>query len=118
MNEKREVISPKSITSAPPEVVSTESEVVNPKSDPLTGQPASYSEQIGLIGKLVGGGAEKNGNIAVIVIVIFGLLIGIVLLTGKNPDTGDFSENTMNVALGLLSVVTTAFGFMMGDKKN
>lgn len=101
-----------SIGTAPVEM--PPSEIVPKGENPLTGKPdPNLDRHLGLIGKLVGGGPEKAGNIASI--VIFGALIGIVAACfGLAGATGEASEIFKLVIGGCFSLITGALGYLFG----
>jgi len=86
--------------------------------DPLTGQ-TGFREELGWVGKFIGGKSEKAGNVAFIVIVVCFVLLMIVT-AGWVVHSGTEEYKAGAAFAPLMSVISGALGFMFGkgsDKK-
>ncbi|MEM7547692.1 MAG: hypothetical protein AAF367_19370 [Pseudomonadota bacterium] len=83
--------------------------------DPLTKDPI-LDQKMGVVGKAIGHGEEKKGNIAAIVIFLFSIiLVGVIiayLYTG-NGENKSFLENLITPLFGIF---TGAIGYITGRK--
>jgi hypothetical protein len=93
---------------------------IAPKGEnPLTGQPdPNLTNHLGFIGKFVGGGPEKAGNIAGLVIIASFIVLLIALFAPAlitNPAIVSVSDK---VATGAISLITGALGYLFGASKS
>lgn len=89
----------------------------DPNTNPLTGKDERFGQELGLIGKFVGGGREKAGNIALIVVVaslliIVGLIIGISFTTNADARTA-----LDRMVSGFVALLTGSLGYLFGSGK-
>ena len=85
--------------------------------DPLTGQDGKLNQHLGTIGKYIGGGPEKAGNIASIVIVcsFFVLVLGIA--GSYWADGSKLAPVLDKLVTGCVSLITGAMGYLFGASK-
>lgn len=100
------------IGSAPPDPKTPAGRV--PGSDPLTAPNGKLSMHLGWVGKFIGGGPEKAGNIAFAVVgfSLLILLIGAGALAYSQDTTvaGAFDK----LVTGCISLITGALGYIFG----
>ncbi len=94
------------------------SEPIPKNQDPLTCRDGKLDQQLGSVGKFVGGGPEKAGNIALIVIVS-----SFVLLVLSGSAAAYFGTSTIGavfdkLATGCISLITGSLGFIFGKSTN
>lgn len=105
------------ITTAPIEHVPTEQPKRN--IDPLTGRPdPNLPHHLGWVGKFVGGGPEKAGNIAFFVIgasVLMMIVAAIAPIFTANQAMAAVMDKMIT---GGISLITGALGYLFGAAKN
>lgn len=105
-------VSVDAIASAPKENV-TENNGIS-ATDPYTNRDQKLDQHLGTIGRLIGGGPEKAGNIAGLVIAVS--LIMIVLGSIATAMAGSEKIATVfdRVVTGAISLITGALGYIFG----
>ena len=87
-------------------------------SDPFTpNHQKHYAQQLGWIGKVIGGKKEKAGNIAFVAIFLCVLLIGALLWLMSSAEDGKASA-LGNIAAAIIAVMSGALGFVFGRGGN
>ena len=93
-------------------------EAAAPNTNPLTGKDEKLGQHLGVVGRFVGGGPEKAGNIASIVIFAsLALLIGGLIVSGTLPDGSKLAPVIDKLIAGAISLITGALGFLFGASR-
>jgi hypothetical protein len=83
--------------------------------DPFTGLDRRFDQELGRVGRFIGGGKEKAGNIAYITVasaIVILLLSAIVAGLIEKPA----SVETLNkVVTGCITLITGALGYIFGS---
>lgn len=112
-NASSEGVSVGAIATAPPEKPPVDAKPIN--QNPLTGQPdPNLPHHLGWFGKFVGGGPEKAGNIAAMVIVLAIILIVAAVVALAFVDTVAAAEVMKLVIGSAFGLITGALGFIFG----
>jgi hypothetical protein len=89
-------------------------EPAHPSENPLTGKDEKLGQHLGRIGAFVGGGPEKAGNIAYIVIVaafvVLVLSVAAMFLVESEKLAGVLDK----MVTGSLSLISAALGYLFG----
>ena len=90
-------------------------EVLRPDVDPLTGLDRKLNQHLGRVGQYIGGGPEKAGNIAYIVIVA--AFVALLLATGASyfADDAKLAPVLDKLVTGCISLITGALGYLFGS---
>jgi hypothetical protein len=97
------------IKNAPPIEQVTEHETQDKLSDPMTGRKDPKLDQhLGCVGRFIGGGTEKAGNIAFLTIILFICLLILAFLM-KLSDT---------IIASIIGIIGTALGYVFGSNSN
>lgn len=103
-----------SITNAPV-TAPAESPPIPRNVDPMTGQRDGRLDQhLGRVGQYIGGGPEKAGNVAYIVIIAALLLLIVGASVSAYAATEKLSAVYDRVVTGAFSLITGALGFLFG----
>ncbi len=87
--------------------------------NPLTGQPdPNLTNHLGAIGKFLGGGPEKAGNIAGLVIIASFLSLLVALFAPAFISNTTISGVSDKVATGAITLISGALGYLFGAAKN
>jgi hypothetical protein len=109
-----ETVSLDSITNAPVAPPSN-GEPLPKNIDPFTGMRDERLDQhLGRVGKYIGGGPEKAGNIAYVVIIVALVLLIIGACVSAYAETEKLSAVYDRVVTGAFSLITGALGFLFG----
>ncbi len=76
----------------------------------IEAQHTTRKMELGLVGKLFGGGLEKSGNIAGIILLCSFLAVMTLLVLSAIYPEAKFSEATA----GFFGIITTTVGYMFG----
>lgn len=111
------------IASAPIEAAPAEPS--QPSQDPLTGRPdAKLDQHLGRVGKFVGGGPEKAGNIAYVVIVasIFLIIVASLAAAFTSQEVATAAPGLIplfdKIVAASVSLITGALGYIFGAAKD
>jgi hypothetical protein len=87
--------------------------------NPLTGQPdPNLTNHLGAIGKFLGGGPEKAGNIAGLVIIASFLTLLVALFAPAFINNTTIAGVSDKVATGAITLISGALGYLFGAAKN
>ena len=87
--------------------------------NPLTGQPdPNLPHHLGWLGKFAGGGPEKAGNIALVVVCISLLLLIVSSVATIFVSEKEFIPVLDKIITGTISLITGALGYLFGSSKN
>ena len=103
------------IGTAPVELPKAEPKAVG---DPLTGIDPKLGQHLGKIGAFVGGGPEKAGNIAFIVIVAAVLVLIIASVAAAITTVPAFAPVLDKLTAGCITLITGALGYLFGASKD
>lgn len=81
--------------------------------DPLTRDPV-LDQHLGKVGQFIGGGPEKAGNIAYVVVLAALLMLIISACAVAYVDTKELESVFSALITGCLSLITGALGFIFG----
>jgi hypothetical protein len=112
MSERGGRVSVEDIASTPRETPPAEPKT--PGQDPLTGRDGKLDQHLGRVGKYIGGGPEKAGNIAYIVIVASLVLLIVGAACGAYSQSDKLAAIYDRVVTGAISLITGALGFLFG----
>ena len=105
-----------SIASAP--IERPQAETIDPRENPFTGKDGKLDQHLGRVGGFIGGGPEKAGNIACIVIVgAFLLLVG-SLIGSYWADATKLAPVLDKLVTGCVSLITGAMGYLFGASRD
>jgi hypothetical protein len=85
--------------------------------DPLTGQDGKLNQHLGKVGQFIGGGPEKAGNIAYIVIVAAFLVLVLATAATYGADGTKLAPILDKLVTGCISLITGAMGYLFGASK-
>ena len=88
-----------------------------PVGDPLTGLDPRLNQHLGVIGAFVGGGPEKAGNIAFIVIAAALIVMVTASVASANITTAEFAPVMDKLISGCIALITGALGYVFGASK-
>jgi hypothetical protein len=88
-----------------------------PVGDPLTGIDPRLNQHLGKIGAFVGGGPEKAGNIAFIVIVAAVIVLIISAIGSAIITIPAFAPVLDKLITGCITLITGALGYLFGASK-
>jgi hypothetical protein len=106
-------VSVDAIGSTPPEIAGPSGPV---GSDPLTRDPI-LDQKMGAVGKCLGYGEEKKGNIAGVALAFFAVVLCICIVAyvwSDNAENRDFLNGLITPVFG---VITGAIGYITGRKE-
>ncbi|MCR6670338.1 hypothetical protein [Devosia ginsengisoli] len=85
--------------------------------DPLTGRQ-TFRDELGWVGKFIGGRTEKAGNIAFMVVFVAAILLLVVMVgwITYDPARGEYPLSGM--VTPLIGLLGTAMGYMFGKGSN
>lgn len=86
--------------------------------DPLTGQDRKLTQHLGRVGQFIGGGPEKAGNIAYIVIVAAFIVLILAVAASYAADSEKLAPILDKIATGSFSIITGAVGYIFGSAKD
>lgn len=86
--------------------------------DPLTGVDPRLNQHLGKIGAFVGGGPEKAGNIAFIVIAVAALVLIISAVGSAMTTVAAFAPVLDKLISGCITLITGALGYLFGASKD
>lgn len=110
-----ETVSLDSITSTPVGASSNGSPPLPQNVDPFTGQrDGKLDQHLGRVGRYIGGGPEKAGNIAYIVIVVSLILLIVGAICAAYVQAEKLTNVFDRVVTGAISLITGALGFLFG----
>jgi|SRR5215217_2873641 len=89
-----------------------------PGENPLTGKDEKLNQHLGRIGGFVGGGPEKAGNIAYIVIVAAFLVLIAAAVGSAVADSDKVATVLDKLVTGCISLITGAMGYLFGASKD
>ena len=105
------------ITAAPVEL--PVAEVIVRNQNPLTGRDERLGQHLGWIGKFIGGGPEKAGNIAsIVVLAALILLIGAAAGSAYAVDGSKIAPVFDKIVAGCFALITGALGYLFGSSKD
>ena len=107
-----EKVSIDAISSAPKEP--TKPETPEPGKDPLTGKDQKLDQHLGRVGQYIGGGPEKAGNIAYIVILAAFILLVVGGCFAAYAQSEKIAEVFRQIVGGSLTLISGALGFLFG----
>lgn len=105
-----------SIAQAPLEL--PKAEPVDPREDPFTGKDGKLDQHLGRIGAFIGGGPEKAGNIASIVIICSFILLVMGIAGSYWADGTKLAPVLDKLVTGCVSLITGAMGYLFGASKD
>jgi len=107
---KRENVAAESIGKAAPERAGMPGPI---GPDPLTRDPV-LDQHLGKVGQFIGGGPEKAGNIAYV--VVFSAIVILIVSSGAVAyvQSEKLASVFSNLVTGCLSLITGALGFIFG----
>lgn len=85
--------------------------------NPLTGRDEKLGQHLGKIGEFVGGGPEKAGNIAFIVIAAAVVVLVIAAIASANVADPAFAPLLDKLITGCITLITGALGYLFGASK-
>ena len=86
--------------------------------DPLTGiRSAVLDQELGILGRFIGGRGEKSGNVAFFVVLISGALLFIIVIAMIAVRNTDAQRGLQTIGASLLAAMTGALGFLFGSGK-
>lgn len=83
--------------------------------DPFTGKDGKLEQHLGRIGRFIGGGPEKAGNIAYIIVAASLVLLVIGGLAEAFAQSEKIASVFDRVITGSLSLITGAMGYLFGS---
>lgn len=86
--------------------------------DPLTGQDKKLNQHLGRVGQFIGGGPEKAGNIAYIVIVAAFIVLILSIIAAYVANGDKLAPILDKIATGSFSIITGAVGYIFGSSKD
>lgn len=89
----------------------------HPSENPLTGRDEKLDQHLGRIGGFVGGGPEKAGNIAYIVIVAAFVVLVLALIASFMVEGAKLAPVLDKVATGAFSLIIGAMGYLFGASR-
>lgn len=105
------------IGTAPPEPVPNDlaRQDQDKRRDPFTGRPdPNLDRHLGSLGKFFGGGPEKAGNIAGLVVIIATVLLFSAVISLAVIDTVAVADVMKVIIASAFSLITGALGFIFG----
>lgn len=94
-------------------------ETVDKSRDPLTGQPdAKLAQHLGRIGGFIGGGPEKAGNIAYLVIAASFLILVASMAGMAFAERENLVTSYSNLSTLMISLISGALGYLFGSNTN
>ena len=90
-------------------------EKATPNQDPLTGRDTKLDQHLGRVGNYIGGGPEKAGNIAYIVVVSSLILLVLGGLASAYAQSDKLSSVFDRVVTGAFGLITGAMGYLFGS---
>ena len=85
--------------------------------DPLTGRDGKLNQHLGRVGLFIGGGPEKAGNIAYIVIVAAFLVLLLASGAGYWTSSDKLAAVFDKLVTGCISLITGALGYLFGSSR-
>ncbi len=85
--------------------------------DPLTGRDSRLDQHLGRVGGYIGGGPEKAGNIAYIVIIAAILILGLSLIGDALLQNEKIAAVFDKSVTGSFSLITGALGYLFGSSE-
>ncbi|MER8993536.1 hypothetical protein [Mesorhizobium sp. M0678] len=118
MSAGEELVSVDSIKTAPFEPVPKERAAI-PGIDPLTGsRDGKLDQHLGRIGGFIGGGPEKAGNIAYVVIIASIIMIVLAGCAGIYVANDKIAIVFDRLLTGAFALITGALGYLFGSSKD
>jgi hypothetical protein len=71
----------------------------------------------GLIGRVLGAGSEKAGNVAAIVILFSFIALGVAFFFGAKPGESPLGESFFKLLAAFTGLVGLALGYLFGSDK-
>lgn len=110
MSDENGQVPPDAIGAAPQEDIAN-----NPaaRPDPLSRDPI-LDQRLGTVGRHIGGGGEKAGNIAYIVIVAAIIVLVIAAIVLGYADNEKAASVADRIVTGCFALITGALGYLFG----
>lgn len=85
--------------------------------DPLTGLDGKLNQHLGKVGLFIGGGPEKAGNIAYIVIIAAFVILLMSVVAAYLAEGDKLAPVLDKITAGCFSIITGAIGYIFGSSK-